>query len=252
MGYAWNVISGVVQADAAQYTTRFISSGLLDLGIEVLLALEERGAEAFDDTDRPASQPTQGCLAVMATQPEVKDVIRAKCASALKWLLIKEHEIEYMPALGMTSLASAAVMSANVFGRDDGESQFRFSQHAIDLLYVPALAHPAHASSFLSLCVHRVTRWSDFMRKQGGGKFMKASPATMSALEVTVSDRNKSLLLSNEAFLPYLCVTSAEPATRITALTPGCRVGLTAGLLLDPDFLTTASVCQDRRPAPRP
>jgi hypothetical protein len=53
--------------------------------------------------------------------------------------------------------------------------------------------------------VCRVARWSKILRKESA---LSASPATLSTLEVVVSDLHKPLLLSNEAFVPYLCVTS--------------------------------------------
>jgi hypothetical protein len=128
----------MVNATKSAYIGRFISSGLLDLLIEGVLAHEQRGVEAIDDTNRLASSNILVTLSYAASQCECHGPIRAKCASALKWLLVKEHEIEYVPEFGLTSIASAAGISAFVFGRDEGESQFRFSQYAVDVLYVPS------------------------------------------------------------------------------------------------------------------
>ena len=128
----------VMMKNATAYTGSFISSGLLDLLIEGVLAHEQRGVKATDDTNRFASLNVLVTLGYAASQRECHGPIRAKCAGALKWLLVKEHEIEYLPDFGMTSISSAAGISAFVFGRDEGESQFRFSQYAVDLLYVPS------------------------------------------------------------------------------------------------------------------
>ena len=125
-----------MQINAPAHIGRFVSSGLLDLLVEGVVAHEQRGVEAIGDTDHFASGNILVTLGYAASQRECHEPIRAKCASALRWLLVKEHEIEYFPEFGLTSISSAAGISAFVFGRDEGDSQFRFSQYAVDLLYV--------------------------------------------------------------------------------------------------------------------
>jgi hypothetical protein len=70
-----------------------------------------------------------------------------------------------------------------VFGRDEGGSEFTFSQQHIDIL---------------------LSRWSQTVRAVGLSKNTTPTADTIMALELTISDENKPLLLANKTFIPYL------------------------------------------------
>ena len=70
-----------------------------------------------------------------------------------------------------------------VFGRDEGDSEFAFSQHQVDLL---------------------IEKWSHNVRAVGAFKNTKPTSSTIMVVELCVSDKNKPLLLANSAFIPYV------------------------------------------------
>jgi hypothetical protein len=85
--------------------------------------------------------------------------------------------------LGMTTQGTAAQVCCGVFGRDEGGSEFSFSQQHIDIL---------------------LTRWSQIVRAVGVYKIQKPTADTVMTLELCVSDASKPLLLNNPDFIPYL------------------------------------------------
>lgn len=70
-----------------------------------------------------------------------------------------------------------------MFGRDEGGSEFSFTQQQIDLL---------------------LERWSQTVRAVGMLATSKPTSDTIMVVELTISDKNKPLLLANPVFLPYL------------------------------------------------
>jgi hypothetical protein len=102
-------------------------------------------------------------------------------APALAFCL--EHNLDLMEELGATTQGNATGVCCGVFGRDEGGSDFTFSQQHIDIL---------------------LTRWSQIVRAVGYNKNAKPTADTIMALELTISDANKPLLLANESFIPYL------------------------------------------------
>jgi hypothetical protein len=69
-----------------------------------------------------------------------------------------------------------------VFGRDEGGSEFSFTQQQVDLL---------------------LTRWSHNVRADGIGGVTKPSATTIQVAELCISDKHKPLLLANPSFIPY-------------------------------------------------
>ena len=69
-----------------------------------------------------------------------------------------------------------------VFGRDETDSEFAFTQQQVDVL---------------------VEKWSQTVRAVGWGKTSKPTSSTIMAVELCISDKNKPLLLANSAFIPY-------------------------------------------------
>ena len=70
-----------------------------------------------------------------------------------------------------------------VFGRDEGGSEFSFTQQHVDML---------------------LGRWSQIVRAVGWNATSKPTADTLMVVELCISDRNKPLLLANQSFIPYL------------------------------------------------
>ena len=70
-----------------------------------------------------------------------------------------------------------------MFGRDETDSEFAFTQQQVDVL---------------------VEKWSQTVRAVGYGKMSKPTSSTIMAVELCISDKNKPLLLANSAFIPYV------------------------------------------------
>ena len=70
-----------------------------------------------------------------------------------------------------------------MFGRDEGGSEFTFTQQHVDLL---------------------LDRWSQAVRAVGWSVSTKPTAATVQVVELCISDKTKPLLLANPAFIPYL------------------------------------------------
>ena len=70
-----------------------------------------------------------------------------------------------------------------VFGRDEGGSEFTFTQQHVDLL---------------------LDKWSQTVRAVGFNATSKPTADTVQVVELCISDRTKPLLLANPAFIPYL------------------------------------------------
>lgn len=70
-----------------------------------------------------------------------------------------------------------------VFGRDEGGSEFSFSQHHVDML---------------------LQKWASIVRAVGTDKSSKPTADTIMAVDLSISDKHKPLLLANSSFLPYL------------------------------------------------
>eukprot|EP01046_Picozoa_sp_COSAG06_P004177 COSAG06_NODE_172_length_21346_cov_503.127053_7_plen_201_part_00 len=70
-----------------------------------------------------------------------------------------------------------------MFGRDEGGSEFTFTQRHINLL---------------------LAKWSQVVRADGWSATSKPTADTIMVVELCISDRTKPLLLANSAFIPYL------------------------------------------------
>jgi uncharacterized protein YqcC (DUF446 family) len=70
-----------------------------------------------------------------------------------------------------------------VFGRDEGGSEFTFTQQHVDLL---------------------LDKWSQTVRAVGWYASSKPTADSVMAVELCISDTTKPLLLANPAFIPYL------------------------------------------------
>lgn len=74
-----------------------------------------------------------------------------------------------------------------VFGRDEGDAEgtldFSFTKQRVDAV---------------------VEKWSQIVRAEGINATATPNASAIMAVELCISDRNKALLLSNPAFIPYL------------------------------------------------
>ena len=70
-----------------------------------------------------------------------------------------------------------------VFGRDEGDSEFSFTQQQVDAL---------------------IEKWSQIVRAVGYNRNAKPTSSTIMVVELCISDKNKPLLLANSAFIPYV------------------------------------------------
>ena len=157
-----------------------VASGLFDLCIEIVVAFAAAGVDGLRDTNHSAVFVALGLLASVGTQPGCEAKIRG-AASALAFCL--ENSLDQIEALGLTTGSVAAMLCCGVFGRDEGGSEFTFQQQHVDTL---------------------TTLWSQIVRAVGYYVTMKPSADTISVLELTISDKNKPLLLANKEFVPYL------------------------------------------------
>jgi hypothetical protein len=70
-----------------------------------------------------------------------------------------------------------------VFGRDEGGSEFTFTQQHVDML---------------------LNKWSQVVRAVSFNATSKPTADSIMVVELCISDRTKPLLLANPAFIPYL------------------------------------------------
>ena len=75
------------------------------------------------------------------------------------------------------------VAGCGVFGRDEGDSEFSFTQQQVDTL---------------------IEKWSQTVRAVGWNRNTKPTSSTIMVVELCISDKNKPLLLANSAFIPYV------------------------------------------------
>ena len=176
----WNMTSFFAGQAERPDLAACVASGLFDLCIEVVVAFAAAGADGLRDTDHFAVWCALSILATVGSQPGCETKIRG-AASALAFCL--ENSLDAIEDMGMTSGSVAASLCCSVFGRDEGGSEFTFQQQHVDLL---------------------TTMWSQIVRAVGYYVSMKPSADMIMALELTISDKNKPLLLANKEFVPYL------------------------------------------------
>ena len=86
-------------------------------------------------------------------------------------------------ALCLDSLIAYDRAGCGVFGRDEGGSEFSFTQQHVDIL---------------------LGKWSQIVRAVGYNATSKPTADTLMMVELCISDRNKPMLLANQSFIPYL------------------------------------------------
>ena len=158
-----------------------VTSGVFDICVEFVVAFAAAGVDGLCDTDY-ASTFSLGLINVCRNHAGCEAKIRG-AADALTFCL--DNSLNFMEDVGFTSGAFAAMLCCSVFGRDEGGSEFTFTQANVDVM---------------------TTNHSDMVRAAGmfAAIHMKPTADTIFALELCVSDANKPLLLANTEFVPYL------------------------------------------------
>lgn len=81
------------------------------------------------------------------------------------------------------SLSIRVSVVCGVFGRDEGGSEFTFSQNHVDML---------------------LEKWTSIVRAVGHNAVSKPTTDTIMVVDLAISDVHKPLLLNNPHFIPYL------------------------------------------------
>ena len=157
-----------------------VSSGLFDLSVDAVTTFAAAGVDGLGNTDHMAVSPLLSFLKYCRALPGCEAKIRS-VAPALAFCL--ENSLDVIAELGITTQVTATSLCCGVFGRDEGGSEFTFTQQHIDII---------------------LTYWAQVVRAVGVFKTMKPTADSIMALELCISDANKPLLLSNPAFIPYL------------------------------------------------
>ena len=158
----------------------FVASGLFDIFVEDLEAFAAAGAEALRDTHHSVVSFALRGLIVCRAHSGCEFKIRG-AAGALAFCL--ENSLAHIEEIGSTTGAVAAQLCCSVFGRDEGGSEFTFTQAQVDLL---------------------TKGWSQLVRAVGFRVNSKPTADSLFALELCISDKVKPQLLANKEFVPYL------------------------------------------------
>jgi hypothetical protein len=161
----------------------FVASGFFDELLDALIEFRRRGILGLDDTNRGALGMGLSLISRAGLQyrPEVEKKLRDAAASLAFCL---DYGLEYCRAIGNTTDVQAARLCALVFGRDEGGVEaFAFTQEQVDQL---------------------VEYWSAIVRAEGWHASKLPTHEFIHCLELTISDKNKTLLLNNPSFIPYL------------------------------------------------
>ena len=161
--------------------TACVSSGLFEIAVEAVAAFAAAGVGGLGDTDHMALYFSLSYLKTCRAEPGGCEAKVRSVAHALAFCL--EHSLDVIAENGMTTQGAAVQVCCGVFGRDEGGSEFSFSQPHIDIL---------------------LTRWSQIVRAEGYNRNNNPTADTILALDLCISDENKPLLLNSPAFIPYL------------------------------------------------
>lgn len=175
------VLSSFARKNARTDLEGCVSSGVFDICLEMIVAVASTGVDGLQDTDHCALFFALSVLQRCSSRPECEAKIRSGAATALRFCL--EHSLEAAEEIGMTTGSVAAIACCDVFGRDEGGSEFTFTPLHIKML---------------------TEAWSQCVRAVGYYATLKPSAGYIFAAHVCVSDQNKPLLIANKDFIPYL------------------------------------------------
>jgi hypothetical protein len=108
-----------------------VASGVIDVCVDVCSTFAARGIEGLPDTHTAAVYFTLSILS-KATKLSGCEVKIRGVAKALGFCL--EHSLEYISEMGVSSGSAATRICVGVFGRDEGGSEFTFTQQHIDTM----------------------------------------------------------------------------------------------------------------------
>ena len=132
---ALSVVSQIPKAYATeadrQDKAAIISSGLFDLCLECVVEFEQCGVAGLGDTHHDVLYRVLALVMTCMDQPGCEAKVRS-VASGL--LFCVEHSLDLSKQMGMSTGTSAAMIAVKVFGRDEGDSQFTFTQEQVDEL----------------------------------------------------------------------------------------------------------------------
>ena len=106
-----------------------VSSGLFDLCIDAVREFERRGVAGVADTEFYGIYRALDVIKTCMDQPGCEAKVRG-VASGLRFCL--EHSVDDDNDMGLSSSGNAAMVCAGMFGRDEGGSQFSFTQEHVD------------------------------------------------------------------------------------------------------------------------
>ena len=146
----------------------------------MVTAFASAGLEGLLDTHHTVLFFTLNWLSRCRSQAGCEAKIRS-IAPSLAFCL--EHSLDLAEELGMTTGSWAAQLCCNVFGRDEGGSDFTFTPLHIKLL---------------------TDNWSLLVRAVGCRAIQRPGADSIFAAQLCVSDVHKPLLIENKDFVPYL------------------------------------------------
>ena len=152
----------------------FIASGLFDLCLSGAREFEVRGTVAVRHTVPGTILCIFTCLRTSARCCTTTEIAKFRAASSsLAFAINPENNLcWYFPTF--TTNAYAGQLCAAVFGRDEGDTGFIFSQASVDAM---------------------VGRWQQIVSGAASGVMTRISADAIQALELCISDANKPLLL---------------------------------------------------------
>ena len=134
------VIKGFIGQTERPDKEAAVSSGLFDACLAAAQLVEDRGAEGLGDTHYMAVYQIFAKLRDLSDRPECRAKLR-EIGSTLTFALA--HDVCWAEEMGMSSSVVTANLCASVFGRDDDESEFVFTQDHVDAMCVPLYHSPA-------------------------------------------------------------------------------------------------------------
>lgn len=159
----------------------FLASGMADICVEIIVAFATAGTNS-QDTNHMVLFYAMGLLSRSANMSGCEGKVR-HIGSALAFCTRIEHSLEVAHDLGWTTAAIAAKLACQVFGKDEGGSEFAFAPRHIELL---------------------LTNWSQIVRAVGYQKFSQPTADNVCVAELCISDEHKLLLLADTRFIPYI------------------------------------------------
>ena len=182
-----------------------VASGLFEECASGVASFAVAGVDGLGNVQHGALICALSVLQSCRQHPGAEARIR-RLAPALKWCL--EHDLDWLEQLGTTTGSYAAQIceflaahcpatvqlpegilnmcvfaGCGVFGRDEGDSEFSFTQQQVDVL---------------------VEKWFHVVRAVGMRNISKPTSSTIMVAELCISDKNKPLLLANSGFLLYV------------------------------------------------